>query len=84
MSDEQKAHTPQKIERLYAWICTEPDGGHGIPALKTAGGMAMPMIGSDVVRIQDLRPWAEMVRKEKGYPVELVEFSVRTVLEVLE
>jgi len=77
-------HKPRRIERLYAWICTEPDGGHGIPALKMPDDVIMPMIGSDLIRIESLRPYAEDIRMNKGYPMELVEFSGRKVLETLE
>lgn len=73
---------PHKIVKLYAWICTEPDGEHGIPAFNLNGAV-MPLIGSDLERMESLRPYAEMAHREHGYPVELVEFSTRTVLETL-
>ena len=46
--------------------------------------LIMPMIGSDLIRIESLRPYAEDIRMNKGYPMELVEFSGRKVLETLE
>ena len=75
------SHTPKKIEKLYAWICTEPDGGDGVPAIRL-GDTAYPLFGSDLARMHDLRSSALQVRAT-GLPVRLVEFSVMTVLEEL-
>lgn len=74
---------PHKIERLYAWIATDESGEDGIPALATPQG-TMPMIGSDKARIESLRPRAEALAREEGYPVKLVEFTRMVVLETFE
>lgn len=73
--------TPHKIEKLYAWICTEADGGDGVPAIRL-GDTVYPLVGSNLERMEDLRPYAVDAR-DGGLPVRLVEFSQMTVLEEL-
>jgi hypothetical protein len=79
MSGAWKAGTGQKIERLYAWVATEPDGGEGVCSM-LLGGVQMPLIGADMARVESLRDHAAFVARMSGYPVRLVEFSARKVL----
>lgn len=74
-----------KIDCLYAWVCTEADGGEGIPAAHLPGlpGVPMPLIGADMVRIESLRPYALAVAVELGLPVKLCRFDRMTVVEAL-
>ena len=77
-----KPNTGQKIERLYAWIATEPDGGEGVcAALMPDGKMMMPLVGADMERMESLRHYAAEAVRFTGYPVRLVEFSNRIVIE---
>ena len=71
----------KKIDKIYAWICTEPDGEQGIPAFQH-GDICMPLIGADKERIESQRHIAEQVAAD-GLPVELVCFSGREVLETI-
>jgi hypothetical protein len=68
----------QKIEKLYAWVATEPDGGEGVCGMSITllGGM-VPLVGADRARIESCRRHAEEARKETGYPLRMVEFSTR-------
>lgn len=77
------ATTPKKIDEMFAWICTEPDGGEGIPAFNGPMG-PMPMIGADKDRIESLRPYALAVAHEMGLPVKLVRFYGQQVIEKIE
>jgi hypothetical protein len=74
-----KADAGQVIERLYAWIATEPDGGEGLCAMRL-GDTMMPLVGADRERIESLGPHAAIVARASGCPVRLVEFSTRRVL----
>jgi hypothetical protein len=78
-------HVPKKITEIFAWICVEPDGGDGIPAIEAPWdrSMMLPLIGSDRERIESLRPWAEDVARRMGLPVRLVRFSCAEELEQL-
>lgn len=71
----------QKIERVYAWVCTQPDGSEGVAAA-TIGWLAMPLVGADMARIAALRPYAEEVRRS-GCAVRLVCFASTATLEEL-
>jgi hypothetical protein len=79
-----KPRTGQKIERLYAWVATEPDGGEGVCGayVPELGGL-VPLVGADRERIESLRDHAAITRKASGYPVRMVEFSTRTNMEEL-
>lgn len=74
---------PKKITEMWAWVCTEEDGGEGIPAIDI-GGMVMPLIGADRKRIESLRKYAEQVVNEKSYPVKLMKFSNMEVVELID
>jgi hypothetical protein len=75
-----KAGRGLKIERLYAWIATEPDGGEGVvgASMMIAGReMLVPLIGADGARIASYREYAERTERETGFPVRLVVFGDR-------
>lgn len=75
---------PQKITEIYLWICEEPDGGEGIPAVQTeieGKEMVMPLLGADFVRVADMTDAAMSIYKQKGYPMKLVKFTNMEVLE---
>ena len=72
----------QKIQKLYAWIATESDGGEGLAAAQLVpGGLVMPLIGADRARIEQLRETARTVSNSTGCKVDLVEFSTRRVID---
>lgn len=75
---------PKKITELWAWICTEADGGEGVPAMAGRGGGAWPMVGADAERMRSLRPTAVSIAEELGLPVKLVRFHQQEVIETLE
>jgi hypothetical protein len=82
----QEKWKPQRglpILELYAWIVTESDGGEGVAAFTLPGIGTMPLVGADMERIASLREWAEKIRKETGFPVRLVHFGTRDVIEEL-
>lgn len=43
----------------------------------------MPLVGADMARMDSLRPAAEMVSRETGKRLRLIEFSTRQELEVV-
>ena len=73
-----------RISSLWAWTVVGDDDEEGIPAFDAGGGVVMPMIASDRVRIDDLRPTAEQIAREMGRKVTLARFEVRTDVEVIE
>lgn len=82
MTDRYKAGTGQKIERLFAWVAEDEDGGEGIiggPVPGIAG--LVPMIGADLARMQSYRPTVELLAKVSGQKLTLKQFSTVTILE---
>ena len=76
-----RAPAPKKIEELFAWVVTEPDGGEGIPAVTLPGIGTTPMIGGDRARIESLRGYALDVAAHLKLPAYLKRFSSVETLE---
>jgi hypothetical protein len=77
-----KPNTGQSIDRIYAWIAVEPDGGEGILSAQI-GEVHMPLVGADKERIESLREYAKMIHLKTLYPIKLVVFETKTILEEL-
>ena len=72
------------IGQMFAFIAE--DSGptdEGIVAFTTPGGMAMPMVGADMARVDFLRPIAREIAKKTGRKITLVLFNNRIDLEVI-
>lgn len=84
MDDEKawKAGTGQKIDKLYAWVATEADGGEGIVGVMTPIGM-VPAIGADRARIESYRAQVKIVAAQMGTPVSLKLFGTGIVLDTI-
>jgi hypothetical protein len=77
--------TGQRIERLYAYVAVEADGGEGVAAWRGPGMLGlMPMIGADQQRVRALRPEAQKVAAELGRPIILCRFERRVELERID
>ena len=74
---------PKAITEMWAWVCTEPDGDEGIPAIETPMGV-MPLVGADRDRIESLRPHAISVAHDLGLPVRLIRFHGLEVVDRIE
>lgn len=74
-----------RIEQMYAFVMVDPaDNTEGIPAFQGPGGMAMPMVGADMKRVNDLRPMAEDLAKTHKAKITLCRFEIRTEVEVFD
>lgn len=74
-------HQPKKITEFYAWICEEPDGGDGVPAIDIGAGYPLPLVGADRERMESLRSHAMAICHGMGHPIRLVKFHGIEVLE---
>lgn len=72
------------IDEMFAFIVLDDDGTEGIPAIPGPGGVALPMVGADMARIESLRPFAENAARRMGKTVSLVKFTNRVHLEDIE
>ena len=74
-----------RIESMYAFIQLDPaDNTEGVIAFMAPSGTWMPMVGADMERVEQLRPWAQETAKVTGNPVRLVHFTHREEIEVIE
>jgi hypothetical protein len=71
---------PRIVAELWAWVVTEPDGGEGVPAIRTGEGW-LPAMGGDRARIESLRDL--IVATTAGMPLKLVRFTGAEVVEVV-
>ncbi len=80
MAAHWKPSTGQKIEKIYAWIAIEADGGEGIPAIQL-GETWFPLIGANRERMESFRQAAENAARATGQPVQLKMFSTITIID---
>ena len=72
-----------KIERLFAYVATDPDdGSEGIVSMQM-GMTHMPLVGADMERMQSLWPHAEMIAKSTGAQIRLMLFDNAQVIETI-
>lgn len=72
----------KRIEQMYAFVMLDPaDNTEGVPAFEGPGGMAMPMLGADRERVDQLRPLAQELARTHSAKITLCRFEVRTELE---
>ena len=74
---------PLIIEKLYAWVAEEQNGSQGVIAYLASGNMQLPLVGADKERIESFREYAEQVAAQLKMRVFLMEFSTRTILEII-
>ena len=73
---------PFRITNLWAYCATEPGGDEGVAAA-LIGGMMMPLIAADAMRVKDLRPYADEVAKRTGARIVLRCFENGREVEVI-
>jgi len=84
VSEWKKAGKAQRIEKLYAWVAEEADGGEGIVGWRFDGVGWTPLIGADKDRIESYRPYAEACVAEMGVPVRLKVFGEGVVIDEIK
>lgn len=86
MADEErkcwKAGTGQKIEKIYAWVATEEDGGEGILGVQLTD-VFMPLVGADLERMESFRGYATAIGRVSNRPVALKVFGKGVVVDEL-
>ena len=73
-----------RIEQMYAFVVVDDDGTEGIPATRGPGGLAMPLVGADMKRVESLKPIVRDMARQLDKPITLCRFEVRTELETIE
>lgn len=72
-----------KIKEYYAYIATDENGNEGLPAADI-GGIRCPLVGADMLRMEQLKPYAKDVAEITGRGVKLVKFSKREIIGVVK
>lgn len=74
-----------KIKTFWAFIGTDTDGAEGVPAFYDPHlDLAMPLVGSDRLRVESLRNVAQSVADQTGMSLELRQFTQYVVVDVIK
>lgn len=63
-----------KIEYVFCFVATDENGDEGVPAIELNGTM-MPLMGSDLARLNSLKPIAREMQKRSGKHFRLYRFD---------
>lgn len=79
-------HKPEMplIKTLHAFLALDPETGNEGVIGMSMGGTFMPLVAADPARIEMLRPHAIRIAEKEKIVVKLVQFSVRSDIEVLD
>lgn len=66
---------------IHAFFLVDKDGEEGIPAFTTSDGGSRPLIATDRVAMESLRPIAEALAMRYGTRLEHVKFTSREHVE---
>lgn len=85
---------PDMIERLYAYVAEDADGNEGIVSIPEQVMIGddgipivtgwLPAVGADVERMASLRMMIEQIAQNSHRPVQLVEFSGRRLVDIID
>lgn len=65
------------VDELFAFITTGDTGDEGVIAVELVGSNSMmPLVAADLVRIQEMVPFAEAIRKQTGHQYTLKHFTL--------
>jgi len=74
---------PLKIERLFAYVATDPeDGDEGVCSVQI-GQVHFPMVGADMERMESLRDRAEGIAHASGFEIRLMLFDNAQVIDTI-
>jgi hypothetical protein len=71
----------RKIEEMFAFAAEDVDGDEGIMALRTPANVWVPLVGSDMARVDSLRPIADAISRATGIKYKLLHFKLVSEIE---
>ena len=75
---------PERIERMFAYVATDPDdGSEGVCSVQI-GTQHFPLIGADMDRMTSLWPHAEALAAATGSTIRLMLFDNATVIDTID
>lgn len=73
-----------KIERIFAYVATDPeDGSEGVCSMQI-GQVHFPMVGADMERMKFLWPKAEALAHASGMEIRLMLFDNAQVIDTIK
>lgn len=73
-----------RIDAMFACIVLDDDGTEGIPAVLAPDGMIIPLVGADMTRLAQIRAMVLSDPVLLGKRIEIVKFSQRERLEMIQ
>lgn len=73
-----------RIDEMFAFIVVDDDGTEGVPAYLDGSGLWVPLMGADTARVASLRHHGVATARAMKRPVEIVRFTVRERIELIE
>jgi hypothetical protein len=74
-----------RITEMYAFAAVDPTGEfEGVCAYRHPEQGWLPMVAADAARIERLRPYAQEIATRTRRRVELLRFTVRETVEVVD
>jgi len=65
------------VDELFAFVATDGEGDEGVVAVELVGSdTMMPLVAADLIRIQQMVPFAEAIKKQTGHTVTLKHFTL--------
>jgi hypothetical protein len=65
------------VEELFAFVASDEDGDEGIVAVEMVGSDSMmSLVAADLMRIQEMVPFAEAIKQQTGHTVVLKHFTL--------
>lgn len=68
---------PLKIEEMFAFVAQDDNHDEGVMGFQV-GNTMMPMVGADMARVNQLRPYADKISQITGKEYRIYKFSQRT------
>lgn len=75
-----------KIEKMFAFVIDYggPRGEGIVGMMDATSKQWMPLVGADMKRVEELRPFAQAIATSQNKPIEIIEFTGRRTLAVLK
>lgn len=73
-----------KITEMFAFVVTDEDGSEGIPSFTIPFEGTMPLLGSDMARIDSLLPLAQQMSDLYKKEIRLVKFTNMELVKTLK
>lgn len=74
-----------RIGAVHAFVAVGDDDEEGVIGMKIPGtNTFMPLVMADEVRLRQMRPYAALVARQSGRPVQLIRLSQREDLETIQ